>query len=103
MSDERSRQEPTVGDSERPMYESLPYRLSDTGEGTPWTLGQKITLSALNLPEGASFAPASGVFRWQLPRTAQIGVRTVTFRATDKGLPSLSDSKIVAINMIDPK
>jgi hypothetical protein len=47
MSDERSRTEPTLSDRERPMYESLPYGRSDTGEGTPWTLSAKISLSVM--------------------------------------------------------
>lgn len=44
MSEERSRREPTVGDIERPMYESLPHRRSHSDQGTQWTLGAIITL-----------------------------------------------------------
>ena len=47
MSDSELRREPTVGDIERPMYESLPHRRIDTDEGTPWTLTDKITLSVI--------------------------------------------------------
>ena len=65
--------------------------------------GQTITLSALNLPEGAGFDPASGIFKWQLPRAPQIGLRTVTFKATDNGFPPLSDTRLVTISITDPK
>ena len=47
MSDRQLRREPTVGDTERPMYESLPHRRFDTDDDTPWTLTNKITLSVI--------------------------------------------------------
>ena len=47
MSDNQFRREPTVGDIERPMYESLPHRRIDTDDDTPWTLTGKITLSVI--------------------------------------------------------
>ncbi len=42
--------------------------------------GDGVTLSASNLPEGAEFDAATGVFKWD---SAQKGTYTVTFTATD--------------------
>lgn len=59
-------------------------------------LGQTLTLSATNLPSGASFTAATGVFTW----TPSVnGVFNVTFTATDNGSPALTDSKIVRISV----
>jgi Carboxypeptidase regulatory-like domain/Putative Ig domain/FG-GAP-like repeat/Ig-like domain CHU_C associated len=44
--------------------------------------GDSFTLSALNLPSGSTFNPASGTFSWA-PTRAQIGSYQVTFQATD--------------------
>jgi uncharacterized protein (TIGR03437 family) len=64
---------------------------------------QSLTLSATNLPPGASFqqtnttpSAAAGQFTWT-PSELQTGSFTVTFTVTDNGLPVLSDNKTVTI------
>jgi hypothetical protein len=51
MSDERSRREPTVSDTERPMYESLPnprsYYYTGEGESTLWTPREILSISLM--------------------------------------------------------
>lgn len=44
MSDIQDRREPTFSVPEQPMYELLPHRRTGTGEGTAWTLIEKVTL-----------------------------------------------------------
>lgn len=61
--------------------------------------GQTLTLSAIDLPIGAMFNPATGVFNWT-PTAPQVGTHMVTFRVTDNGQPPLSDMKNVAINVM---
>jgi uncharacterized protein (TIGR03437 family) len=61
--------------------------------------GQSLTLTATNLPTGATFTQTNattGQFTWT-PTEAQTGSFVVTFTATDNGLPTLSDSKTVTI------
>ena len=62
--------------------------------------GQTLTLSAVNVPSGASFTPATGVFAWT-PNFTQAGSYTVTFTVTDNGTPQLTDSKTVTITVTD--
>ena len=58
--------------------------------------GQTLTLSAANVPNGATFTAATGVFNWTPGVT---GTFTVSFTATDNGTPPLSDTKTVQINV----
>lgn len=64
--------------------------------------GQTLTLVAMNMPQGASFTPASpvgaltGTFSWT---PTQVGTYTVNFTATDNGNPPKSDSKSVTITV----
>jgi uncharacterized protein (TIGR03437 family) len=60
--------------------------------------GQTITLSASNVPAGATYNSANGQFIWT-PTTAQVGTHTVTISATDNGTPPLSDVKQVVITV----
>lgn len=66
--------------------------------------GQTITLVAANMPQGASFTPASpvgtltGTFSWT-PTANQVGTFTVNFTAADNGNPPLSDAKSVTITV----
>jgi hypothetical protein len=62
--------------------------------------GDGITLSAANLPPGASFDAQSGVFSWT-PTLSQEGVYTVTFNATDNGTPVAIGSTDVVITVGD--
>jgi uncharacterized protein (TIGR03437 family) len=61
--------------------------------------GQTLTLSAMDLPIGSMFNPATGVFNWT-PTAPQVGTHVVTFRVTDNAQPPLSDMKTVAINVM---
>ena len=62
--------------------------------------GQTLTLSATNVPQGATFTPATGVFAWT-PNFTQSGSYTVTFTVADNGNPQLTDSKTVTITVTD--
>ena len=55
-----------------------------------------ISLTVSGLPAGASFDGATGTLTWT-PPSGVAGTYTVTFTATDTGMPSLSDSKAVNI------
>ncbi|MEE8525768.1 MAG: putative Ig domain-containing protein, partial [Thermoanaerobaculia bacterium] len=60
--------------------------------------GDALTFSAQPLPIGASFDPATRELMWT-PTIGQAGTYEVTFRATDAGTPSLSDSETVRITV----
>jgi photosystem II stability/assembly factor-like uncharacterized protein len=62
--------------------------------------GQTLTLSAANLPTGASFNVETGVFSWT-PGFTQQGTYTVNFTVTDNGAPPLNDTKAVTITVKD--
>lgn len=70
--------------------------LSFTVSATDPDAGQTLTLSATNVPQGASFNANTGQFTWT-PTSA--GSVTVNFTATDNGTPSLSDTKSVTITV----
>ena len=57
---------------------------------------QTLTLSATNLPSGATFTAATGVFAWT---PSAVGISTVSFTVTDNGNPALSDTKTVNISV----
>ncbi len=54
--------------------------------------------SASNLPPGATFDPEQRSFTWQTT-TSDIGNYNVTFTVTDNGIPRMSDSQTVNINV----
>ncbi len=56
-----------------------------------------LTYSAVNLPNGANFNPATGTFSWT-PDYEQTGVYNVTFSVSDG---SLSNSEVVSITISD--
>ena len=58
-----------------------------------------LTFSASNLPEGATFDPATATFSWTPGYAAAGTYDTVTFTATDNGTPVLSDSKTITITV----
>ncbi|MFN0083925.1 MAG: Ig-like domain-containing protein [Blastocatellia bacterium] len=66
--------------------------------------GQIVTISASGLPAGASFSPAAGAaayaFNWT-PSFTQAGTYTVSFTATDNGVPPLSATRSVQISVGD--
>lgn len=62
--------------------------------------GNGITLSATNLPTGATFNTQNGSFSW-IPSPSQSGIYIVTFNATDNGSPVETGSIDVAITVGD--
>ncbi|MBX3280416.1 MAG: tandem-95 repeat protein [Acidobacteria bacterium] len=72
--------------------------LSFTVSATDVDQGQTLTLSASNLPTGASFNPATGQFSWT-PNFTQAGSYQVLFGVQDNGTPPLGDNKSVTINV----
>jgi uncharacterized protein (TIGR03437 family) len=66
-------------------------------------VGQKLTITATGLPDGAALTaatPTSAQFRWT-PTFAQAGIYTVSIKVADDGAPSLSDTKEVRITVRD--
>ncbi len=65
--------------------------------------GQQVSFSLdAGFPTGASIHPTSGLFQWT-PTDAQTpGTYMITVRATDNGLPQLSDSEVVTLNVYQP-
>ncbi len=60
--------------------------------------GNKLTYSATNLPTGATFDPAAGVFYW-IPSYDQGGNYTVSFQVVDDGTPPESAALDVVITV----
>jgi hypothetical protein len=97
----------TVGDINRaPVFEQIGSQ--EVLENTLLTFtvsatdpdGDGFILSATNLPTGASFDPATGVFSWT-PSLIQEGVYVVTFNATDNDASSETGTIDVAITVGD--
>lgn len=59
-----------------------------------------IYLAAVDLPLGATFDQATGLFSW-VPDNSQSGTYSISIIATDDGIPSMSSEIIVNINIID--
>jgi len=57
-----------------------------------------ITVTASGLPDGSSFDPATGIFYWPI-QGVQPGPYTLTFTATDDGIPSLQDNATVVVHV----
>ncbi|HKQ76053.1 MAG TPA: Ig-like domain-containing protein [Blastocatellia bacterium] len=65
--------------------------------------GQKLTITPVGLPAGASFIQSSATsaqFRWT-PAFSQAGTYSISFRVADDGIPSLSDKKEVRVTVSD--
>lgn len=97
----------TVGNVNRaPAIDSVAPQEVLEGELVTFTVsaidpdGNNFTLSALNLPSGASFDAQTGVFSWT-PSLSQSGVHVVTFEASDNGIPSETGSTDVVITVGD--
>ncbi|MBI4972626.1 MAG: S8 family serine peptidase [Candidatus Omnitrophica bacterium] len=58
--------------------------------------GDKLTFSVKDLPQGATFDPATQIFRWQ-PTTSQGGKYKVTFSVSDG---ELTDFETITINVV---
>lgn len=61
---------------------------------------QKVTLSAANVPQGATFDAPTGQFLWT-PTCTQAGGYTVSFTATDNGNPAKSETRTLAITVVN--
>ncbi|MEM7274511.1 MAG: putative Ig domain-containing protein [Actinomycetota bacterium] len=61
--------------------------------------GDTVTLSVSDLPAGASFDPATGIFTWQTTEVDGPSSVIVTVTATDDGVPSLDASWPVEISV----
>ncbi|HOS98390.1 MAG TPA: putative Ig domain-containing protein, partial [Deltaproteobacteria bacterium] len=60
--------------------------------------GDILTYSAVSLPTGATFTPATRLFSWT-PGYDQAGTHTATFQVTDDGTPPMSDTLSVTITV----
>jgi len=98
----------TVGNVNRPPVLN-PIGSKSVGEGSLLSFtvtasdpeGDGLTLSASNVPTGASFSPSSQVFSWT-PDYGDAGIYNVQFTATDNGTPAESDMEIVPITVVEP-
>jgi ElaB/YqjD/DUF883 family membrane-anchored ribosome-binding protein len=91
-----------------PVLSPISDKTVDAGQQVQFTVsatdpdqGDVVTLSAANVPTGASFDPQSGIFNWT-PVTANVGIYPVTFTATDNGSPVLSANQTVNITVNPP-
>ena len=75
--------------------EVLQFAVNATDPDAP---PENVTLTATGLPDGSSFDPATGIFYWPI-QGVQPGVYTLTFTATDSGIPPLEDSKTVVVHV----
>jgi len=62
--------------------------------------GDSIAFASPDLPGGATLDPVTGVFEWT-PSYQQAGLYTVTFIATDFGIPALADTEQTDITVTD--
>jgi hypothetical protein len=74
----------------------LSFTVSATDPDLP---ANTLTLSVSNLPEGATFDPATGVFSWTPSEAQGPGSYDVTFTVTDDGVPPLSDAEVVTVTV----
>ena len=95
----------TIGDTNRaPTINPVGNQQVSVGELVEFSViaddldGDNVTLSANNLPEGASFNSTSGLFSW-IPNQNQEGNNIVEFTATDDGQPSLQSTSQVLISV----
>lgn len=96
----------TINDVNRPpRIAPIGEQNVSSGENSSFTIsasdpdqGQSLTFSAMGLPAGATFDPASKRFSWA-PGFLQLGSYTVTFKVTDDGASALSAMADVLINV----
>jgi hypothetical protein len=72
--------------------------LQFTVTATDPDVGDVLTYSASDLPDGASFDPNTQIFSWKTGYD-QAGNYTVTFTVTDNSIPQESDSETITINV----
>lgn len=85
-----------IGDKMTDENQTLQFAVSATDPD-----GDALSYSASNLPAGAAFNPATGIFSWT-PSYGQAGNYTnVEFTATDNGSPMQLDTKLITITVND--
>ncbi len=96
----------TVNDVNRPPVLTVPgAQIVTSGQNLSFTVsaidpdaGQTAVLSVENLPPGASFDSAIGLFSWT-PTAPHAGANAVSFKATDNGAPVQSATASVAVTV----
>jgi len=82
-----------IGDKSVNVGTELAFQVTASDPDLP---PNTLALSATNLPAGATFDPATGVFSWT-PSASQLGKYQVKFTVTDDGTPALSDTETITI------
>jgi len=82
----------TIGSKCVPVGQPLEFIVSASDPD-----GDAVTLSAQNLPPGATFDPATGRFRWSAPTAGAHS--DILFKATQGGVVPLSDAEIITIQV----
>ncbi|MGD9210900.1 MAG: Ig domain-containing protein [Desulfobacteraceae bacterium] len=91
-------------DNNAPIFTSIEPKIANEGELVEFTVvatdpdNDNVTLSAQNIPLGASFDAISGIFSW-IPDYLQKGFYEITFTATDNGDPVESSEMDVSITV----
>jgi hypothetical protein len=103
----------TVGDNHAPSIAAVGDRTAQQGDLLQFSVtgsdpdGDVIDWSAylwannqkFQLPAGASFNAATGVFTWRPSYTQQGVFQTITFQATDRGVPSMSSTVGISVTV----
>jgi hypothetical protein len=95
-----------LANNQAPVLSPIGNKTVNEGEALQFTTtatdpnsGDIVTLSASNLPSGASFDPQTGIFSWT-PGFNDAGTyANIQFVATDNGSPVMSDSEMIAITV----
>lgn len=82
-----------VGDQQINEGQLLSFQITATDADS-----DPLTYSVSNLPQGATFTPANGVFEW-IPMFNQSGVYNVTFSVTDGKSPVNMIVKVTVVNV----
>lgn len=86
-----------------PVFDAISDKSGKEGQLLQFTVnaidadGDSLTYSASNLPDGASFDPATRLFSWT-PSVGQAGTYTVTFAVNDGNLSASEDVTITVAN-----
>ncbi|RJP75880.1 MAG: tandem-95 repeat protein, partial [Desulfobacteraceae bacterium] len=98
----------SVGDVNRsPVLSPIGNKTVNEGSTLSFTItatdpeGDSLSYSAANLPAGASFNPVSQRFTWTPGYDMAGSYNNVRFTVTDDGVPSLSESRSIAITVVN--
>ncbi len=96
----------TVNDVNRaPILSAIGSQSANESETVSFTVsatdpdGHTITLSAANLPSGATFTPATGLFSWSTDYDDAGVYSNISFTATDNGSPNHEDTETITITI----